>query len=262
MPSPSPASADANGTTGHGGFEVRDLAVTSTGARPVRTLDGISLSVAPGECLGVLGESGVGQSTLAQCRPRPPHRSPHRGVRPSRRPRPPQPGREGVARRAMADRAAQQDRPTPASRAIVSEPGRRGSPGWRCPGRSGWCRAGASHPVPGATHPRARSPGKAPASRRRCRGRRRRRGPLPPPRRRPARRRSAMARAVAPMAIVTPPSGMAAAGGSPASTPERPSSCGTAWSPFGIASSRRLGAPRSMARPRREDVRQHDFEPA
>lgn len=66
MPSPSPASAGASGAPVHAGFEVRDLVVTYTGAKPVRALDGISFSVDPGECLGVLGESGSGKSTLAR----------------------------------------------------------------------------------------------------------------------------------------------------------------------------------------------------
>ncbi len=49
-----------------GGLEVRDLVVTYPGPPPVRAVGGISLSVAPGECLGVLGESGSGKSTMAR----------------------------------------------------------------------------------------------------------------------------------------------------------------------------------------------------
>ena len=48
------------------GLEVRDLVVTYPGPPPVRAVGGISLSVAPGECLGVLGESGSGKSTMAR----------------------------------------------------------------------------------------------------------------------------------------------------------------------------------------------------
>ncbi len=48
-------------------LEVRDLAVTYRGgAHPVRAVDGLSLSVGRGECLGVLGESGSGKSSLAR----------------------------------------------------------------------------------------------------------------------------------------------------------------------------------------------------
>lgn len=45
---------------------ISDLAVTYGGAAPVHALDGISLEVAAGECLGVLGESGSGKSSLAR----------------------------------------------------------------------------------------------------------------------------------------------------------------------------------------------------
>ncbi|HET7722254.1 MAG TPA: oligopeptide/dipeptide ABC transporter ATP-binding protein, partial [Acidimicrobiales bacterium] len=48
------------------GLEVRDLVVTYPGPPPVRAVAGISLTVAPGECLGVLGESGSGKSTMAR----------------------------------------------------------------------------------------------------------------------------------------------------------------------------------------------------
>ncbi|MDP9020322.1 MAG: ABC transporter ATP-binding protein [Actinomycetota bacterium] len=45
---------------------MRDLRVTYAGPPPVRALDGVSLNVAPGECLGVIGESASGKSTLAR----------------------------------------------------------------------------------------------------------------------------------------------------------------------------------------------------
>jgi peptide/nickel transport system ATP-binding protein len=48
------------------GLEVRDLVVTYPGPPAVRAVGGISLSVVPGECLGVLGESGSGKSTFAR----------------------------------------------------------------------------------------------------------------------------------------------------------------------------------------------------
>lgn len=47
-------------------LRVSDLAVTYGGPPPVRAVAGISFEVAPGECLGMLGESGSGKSTMAR----------------------------------------------------------------------------------------------------------------------------------------------------------------------------------------------------
>lgn len=47
-------------------LELRGLEVTYPGPPAVRAVDGVDLSVARGECLGVLGESGSGKSTLAR----------------------------------------------------------------------------------------------------------------------------------------------------------------------------------------------------
>ncbi|MEO7518828.1 MAG: ATP-binding cassette domain-containing protein, partial [Acidimicrobiales bacterium] len=47
-------------------LEITDLRVTYPGPPPVQAVDGLSLSVAPGQCLGILGESGCGKSTIAR----------------------------------------------------------------------------------------------------------------------------------------------------------------------------------------------------
>ena len=47
-------------------LEIQDLRVTYPGPPPVRAVDGLSLTVGPGQCLGILGESGCGKSTVAK----------------------------------------------------------------------------------------------------------------------------------------------------------------------------------------------------
>lgn len=49
-----------------GRLEIEDLRVTYPGPPAVRAVDGLSLRLDPGECLGVLGESGSGKSSLAR----------------------------------------------------------------------------------------------------------------------------------------------------------------------------------------------------
>ncbi|WP_037934892.1 ABC transporter ATP-binding protein [Streptosporangium roseum] len=65
-PAPEPGVAPALPVTADPVLRVRDLRRTFAGARRP-ALDGVSLSVAPGEVVGVVGESGSGKTTLARC---------------------------------------------------------------------------------------------------------------------------------------------------------------------------------------------------
>jgi peptide/nickel transport system ATP-binding protein len=66
-PPPSLAGAAAEEPVLRVGDLRKEFAVNDGGARTRTVLDGVSLTVAPGQSVGVVGESGCGKTTLARC---------------------------------------------------------------------------------------------------------------------------------------------------------------------------------------------------